>query len=184
MRQSQSGTPHDVPYNGALPLSTSRFNFSTCSTILWSIAIMILARFFVAFAPLTSVWAQYGTESKFPALLDATAEDLTLGLERGDFTSVDLVKVCTRRSLGLWAKAERRWKIWHRSYERNINFKNRAHADLDQAYVGRILEVNSTLHMVTEINPDAWAIAAHLDAERANGTIRGCVVQFFVVMEY
>jgi len=42
-----------------------------------------------------------------------------------------------------------------------------------QAYVGRILQVNSTLHMVTEINPDAWTIAKELDDERANGTLRG-----------
>jgi Asp-tRNA(Asn)/Glu-tRNA(Gln) amidotransferase A subunit family amidase len=44
-----------------------------------------------------------------------------------------------------------------------------------KAYVARILEVNSTLHMVTEINPDAWAIAKELDEERACGKIRGFV---------
>ena len=44
-----------------------------------------------------------------------------------------------------------------------------------QAYVGRILEVNVTLHMVTEINPDAWAIAKKLDEERAGGKLRGYV---------
>jgi amidase len=44
---------------------------------------------------------------------------------------------------------------------------------LRQAYVGRILQVNSTLHMVTEINLDAWTIPKQLDAERANGTLRG-----------
>lgn len=42
-----------------------------------------------------------------------------------------------------------------------------------QAYVGRILEVNVTLHMVTEINPDAWNIAKELDEERACGKLRG-----------
>jgi amidase len=42
-----------------------------------------------------------------------------------------------------------------------------------QAYVARILEVNSTLHMVTEINPDAWTIAAELDEERKCGKLRG-----------
>ncbi|KAH7069765.1 glutamyl-tRNA amidotransferase subunit A [Paraphoma chrysanthemicola] len=96
----------------------------------------LLVRACVAFAPLTSVYAQYTTapaESKYPKLLDATAEELTAGLERGDFTSVDLV----------------------------------------QAYVGRIMQVNSTLHMVVEINPDAWTIAKELDDERANGTLRG-----------
>lgn len=35
------------------------------------------------------------------------------------------------------------------------------------------MEVNSTLHMVIELNPDALSIAAQLDAERANGTTRG-----------
>lgn len=33
--------------------------------------------------------------------------------------------------------------------------------------------MNGTLHAVTEVNPDALAIAAQLDSERANGTIRG-----------
>ncbi|KAL8717261.1 MAG: hypothetical protein Q9225_005481 [Loekoesia sp. 1 TL-2023] len=45
--------------------------------------------------------------------------------------------------------------------------------DLVNAYTARILEVNSTLNVVTEINPDALSIAAELDAERANGTTRG-----------
>lgn len=45
--------------------------------------------------------------------------------------------------------------------------------DLAKAYIARIQEVNSTLHVVTEINPDALSIAAELDAERANGTTRG-----------
>ena len=42
-----------------------------------------------------------------------------------------------------------------------------------QAYLARISEVNSTLNVVTEVNPDAISIAAQLDAERANGTTRG-----------
>ena len=41
--------------------------------------------------------------------------------------------------------------------------------DLVNAYVARILEMNSTLRMVTELNPDALAIAADLDAARAKG---------------
>lgn len=45
--------------------------------------------------------------------------------------------------------------------------------DLVNAYSTRILEVNSTLNVVTELNPDALSIAAQLDAERANGTTRG-----------
>ena len=44
-----------------------------------------------------------------------------------------------------------------------------------QAYVARIHEVNSTFHMVTEINPDAWSIAKELDEERARGKLRGFV---------
>ncbi|KAL8714673.1 MAG: hypothetical protein Q9220_001622 [cf. Caloplaca sp. 1 TL-2023] len=45
--------------------------------------------------------------------------------------------------------------------------------DLVNVYIARILEVNSTLNVVTELNPDALGIAAELDAERANGTTRG-----------
>ena len=45
--------------------------------------------------------------------------------------------------------------------------------DLVNAYIARILEVNSTLNVVTELNPDALSIAAELDAERANGSTRG-----------
>lgn len=69
----------------------------------------------------------------FPKLIDATVEDLAAGLEKGHFTSVDLVK----------------------------------------AYEARIAEVNSTLHAVTELNPDALAIAHQLDVERAKGNLRG-----------
>jgi len=45
--------------------------------------------------------------------------------------------------------------------------------DLVKAYSLRILEVNSTLHVVTELNPDALAIATHADELRTNGTILG-----------
>ncbi|KAH0341462.1 amidase, partial [Aureobasidium melanogenum] len=45
--------------------------------------------------------------------------------------------------------------------------------NLVKAYSARIMEMNSTLRMVTELNPDALAIAAELDAMRANGTILG-----------
>lgn len=44
---------------------------------------------------------------------------------------------------------------------------------LVKAYVARILEVNETLHMVTELNPDAIEIAEELDAERKAGKSRG-----------
>lgn len=40
----------------------------------------------------------------------------------------------------------------------------------------RIHEVNSTLHMVLEINPDAMQIAQELDGERKRGNIRGYVL--------
>lgn len=46
-------------------------------------------------------------------------------------------------------------------------------ADLVKAYSARILEVNSTLHVVTELNPDALLIASHADALRKNGTVLG-----------
>jgi amidase len=44
-----------------------------------------------------------------------------------------------------------------------------------QAYIMRIEEVNSVLNAVTEINPDALSIAAELDAERINGTLRSAI---------
>lgn len=69
----------------------------------------------------------------FPSLLDADLEDLAAGLEKGLFTSVDLVTTYTRR----------------------------------------ILEVNSTLKAVTQLNPDALAIAAELDAARSSGAVKG-----------
>lgn len=43
--------------------------------------------------------------------------------------------------------------------------------------------MNGTLHAVTELNPDALAIAAELDSERANGTVRGWVGIFLGVGE-
>ncbi|KZT58592.1 amidase [Calocera cornea HHB12733] len=45
--------------------------------------------------------------------------------------------------------------------------------DLVKAYLMRIDEINPVLHAVIETNPDAIEIAAGLDAERANGTVRG-----------
>jgi len=47
--------------------------------------------------------------------------------------------------------------------------------ELTKAYILRIKETNPVLHAVTEINPDALSIAAALDAERANGTIRSAL---------
>lgn len=45
--------------------------------------------------------------------------------------------------------------------------------DLVNTYLARIAEVNPILHAVNEVNPDALAIAADLDAKRANGTLLG-----------
>ncbi|KAI1854296.1 hypothetical protein JX266_001437 [Neoarthrinium moseri] len=45
--------------------------------------------------------------------------------------------------------------------------------DLVNAYTARIMEVNSTLKMVTYLNPDALSIAAEADALRAEGTVLG-----------
>ncbi|OIW34652.1 amidase signature enzyme [Coniochaeta ligniaria NRRL 30616] len=45
--------------------------------------------------------------------------------------------------------------------------------DLVNAYVARIAQVNPILHAVLEVNPDALAIAADLDAKRAAGTTLG-----------
>ena len=88
----------------------------------------------------------------FPSLIDVTLEDLVGGLEQGLFSSVDLVNV----RIGPSFPSIYGWT--------NTSFK---------AYVARIQEVNDTLHMVTELNPDAVSIAAELDAERASGQNRG-----------
>jgi amidase len=45
--------------------------------------------------------------------------------------------------------------------------------DLVTAYIARINEVNSTLHMVTQLNPDALSVAAQLDSQRARGNVLG-----------
>ncbi|PGH13756.1 hypothetical protein AJ79_03455 [Helicocarpus griseus UAMH5409] len=69
----------------------------------------------------------------YPPLIDATSDQLSFGLEKGCYSSVDLVN----------------------------------------AYLGRIADVNSTLQVVTELNPDAVEIARNLDIERRDGRIRG-----------
>lgn len=45
--------------------------------------------------------------------------------------------------------------------------------DLVHAYSARIQEVNGTLRMVTELNPDAVAIAQEADAQRKSGNVLG-----------
>ena len=58
----------------------------------------LIVKAFVAFAPFTSC---AHVNSSLPLLLDATAEELTLGLEKGQFTSVDLVQVSHETALKL-----------------------------------------------------------------------------------
>jgi amidase len=83
-----------------------------------------LAKAILAVAPLTSVYAQYSAPSSLPLLLDATTEELALGLEAGNFTSVDLVNVSLalsintlqqltepRHTSGVYSKSTRRF-IW------------------------------------------------------------------------
>lgn len=57
------------------------------------VSMWLLLQGIVAFAPLKSVYAQYGQPQELPPLLDATAEELSSGLASGVFTSVDLVQV-------------------------------------------------------------------------------------------
>lgn len=56
-----------------------------------------LAKVFLTFAPLPSVYALYNGTSGFPSLLDATADELITGLDAGAFTSLDLVQVSSRK---------------------------------------------------------------------------------------
>jgi len=106
MRQSQSGTAGEhskvnkLAYaykdsDDAQGVSTLHLRFRRLVVV--SVGIMVsawfIAKALVAFAPLTSVVAQYAETSQFPNLLDATVEELTVGLEKGDFTSVELVQV-------------------------------------------------------------------------------------------
>lgn len=90
-----------------------------------------------------------GRTKSYPDLLNANAEELAYGLERGDWTSLQLTKVCF------------------------IISSSSVLCLLFQAYVARIKASNSVFHAVTEINLDALAIAATLDAERAAGNCRG-----------
>lgn len=89
--------------------------------------------------------------SALPDLLHTDAEELVAGLECGRYTSVDLVKV-------------RFGSATANNHNNNFAFK---------AYIARIQEVQPTLKVVTEINPDAISIAQKLDHERATGSVRG-----------
>ncbi|KAI1139215.1 glutamyl-tRNA amidotransferase subunit A [Hypoxylon sp. FL0543] len=54
-----------------------------------------------------------------------------------------------------------------------LNEKTFTSVDLVNAYLARIAEVNGTLYPVTEVNPDALALATERDDERSSGSIRG-----------
>jgi hypothetical protein len=106
MRQLQAGTArnynkdayksHNIDRPSVEPRHPSP-HFFPPSALRIGIGIMVAAwlivKTFVAFSPLTSVYAQYGEPYKLPLLLDATGEELTVGLEEGHFTSADLVQV-------------------------------------------------------------------------------------------
>lgn len=105
-RQSSSGhhgkhnyKKHDIVHSpeaaSARPRNQASLSYRTVAV---ATAIMVSAWFltkvFVAFVPLTTtVYAQYNTTTELPLLLDATADELTAGLEAGAFTSLDLVQV-------------------------------------------------------------------------------------------
>lgn len=67
-------------------------------TLIGAVGIMVsawfLAKVLVVFAPLTSAHTQCNASAQLPLLLDATADELAMGLAAGYFTSVDLVEVC------------------------------------------------------------------------------------------
>ena len=75
------------------PLRTFSLKRVIFITVCIMVSMWFLAKIFVAFAPLTSVVAQYSNASVLPELLDATADELIAGLEAGQFTSLDLVQV-------------------------------------------------------------------------------------------
>lgn len=94
--QSPSGNNNKLSYKDADrryrgPDSSTRLAAFVAIGIMVSAWLIVKA--LVAFAPLTSCAP---VNSSLPLLLDATAEELTLGLEKGQFTSVDLVQVSHR----------------------------------------------------------------------------------------
>ena len=105
-RQSSSGRhgkldykKHDIVHSREAVSARTRLRTSlSYRTVAVATVIMVSAWFLtkvlVAFAPLTTiVYAQYNTTTELPLLLDATADELTAGLEAGAFTSLDLVQV-------------------------------------------------------------------------------------------
>ncbi|PNS16239.1 aspartyl/glutamyl-tRNA(Asn/Gln) amidotransferase, A subunit [Sphaceloma murrayae] len=96
-------------------------------------ALLGLAASVSAFTSGFEVRQEERTNVKLPVLAEATLEQLSRGLQRRQFTSVDLVR----------------------------------------AYTARILEVNGTLNVVTEINPDAVKLARAADRRRRSGHLCG-----------
>ncbi|KAL1979709.1 hypothetical protein VTN96DRAFT_5269 [Rasamsonia emersonii] len=96
------------------------------------------------------------TNCTYPDLISATADELESGLKGGCFSSVDLVNVCTY-IFRLRKQSQQQCRLSRSA----------------QAYIARIQEVNSTVHAVTELNPQAVEIAEQLDQERKNGSLRG-----------
>jgi amidase len=116
------------------------------------LSLIRLVRVAIAFAPFVSIVAgSPARRQSIPSLAEATTEELAAGLDAKLFTSVDLVNV------GI--------PILYM-----LRTANMCHC---KAYIERVLEVNSTLHAVVELNPDAVAIAEALDEERACGKLRG-----------
>jgi amidase len=146
-------------YKSQRSISTICHPFVVVATV----TMLLLTYYWTAFvvsAAVVPLVAAHGKKATLPSLLDATFHELTAGLECGSFSSVDLVDVsnapaptssgsCNLCEIG--AEADNTGK----------------------AYFERILQVNSSLHVVTEINPDAWEIAQELDQERAAGKCRG-----------
>lgn len=81
-----------IPHGRRVNLSRSLPAWLTVLLLCIMVSAWILVKTLVAFVPLTTVYG-YATPASLPQLLDATAEELTLGLEDGAFTSVDLVRV-------------------------------------------------------------------------------------------
>ncbi|KFY44701.1 hypothetical protein V494_01368 [Pseudogymnoascus sp. VKM F-4513 (FW-928)] len=57
--------------------------------------------------------------------------------------------------------------------QHHLAFNSFSSSDLTEWTLNRVKQTNHYLHSVIEINPDAAAIAATLDAEREQGTLRG-----------
>lgn len=129
---------------------------------LWSFVLcstgIVQCRGLWRFADRTAAASASVTNCTYPDLISATADELEAGLKGGCFSSVDLVNVCT-------------YIFRLRKQSQQLCRLSRS----AQAYIARIQEVNSTVHAVTELNPQAVEIAEQLDQERKNGSLRGFV---------